>query len=149
MTDEPWTKAERQDLARITLALVETCVRDTLLEDLHTGRTPISPAGDFSDVKIVSPAGEIPYLQASRISDEEMKALMIQVANRVFTFLSFPDHPIRLGGAARWDAPQLDEAMMGAIRRQRAIRDGADPATVYAPMPSPLDDETCSRRTPR
>ena len=51
-------------------------------------------AGDFSDVKIVTPTGEIPYLEASRISDPEMKAWMIEVTNRVFTFLSFPDQPI-------------------------------------------------------
>jgi hypothetical protein len=33
-----------------------------VIENWHAGREVISPAGDFSDVKIVSPAGEIPYL---------------------------------------------------------------------------------------
>lgn len=131
MTDAPWTEIERQALARATLALVETCVRNTKIEDWHAGREVVSPAGDFSDVKIVSPAREIPYLEASRISDAEMKAWMIEVTNRVFTFLSFPDRPIQLGGAARWNTPKLDEKMAQGIRNRIAIRDGTDPAAIY------------------
>lgn len=70
-----------------TLALVEQCVRNTSLEDLHAGLVPGSKTGDFSDMKVVTPFGEIPWTRVSRISDEEMKALMIEVTNRVFTFL--------------------------------------------------------------
>jgi len=71
----PWeNETERRALQRMTLALVESCFRNSMLEDWHAGREVVSPAGDFSDVKIVSPAGEIPYLEASRISDPEMKA---------------------------------------------------------------------------
>ena len=137
MTEAPWTRTEERALQRFTLALVETCVRNTVLEDWHAGRTVVSPAGDFSDVRIVSPAGEIPYLDASRISDAEMKALMKQVVDAVFTFLSYPDQPIRLGGASSWDAPKLNAAMVAGILRQRAIRDGADPAEVYGALPRP------------
>jgi hypothetical protein len=114
----------------MTLALVETCVRNTVIENWHAGREVISPAGDFSDVKIVSPAGEIPYLEASRISDPEMNAFIKQVVDAVFTFLSYPDQPIRLGGAARWDPPKLNAAMVAGILRRMAIRDGADPASL-------------------
>ncbi len=132
MAGAPWTdEAERRALQRLTLALVESCVRNSLLEDWHAGREVISPAGDFSDVMIVSPAGEIPYLEASRISDPEMKALMRQVVDAVFTFLSYPQQPIRLGGAARWDKPKLNAKMVKGILRQMAIRDGADPAVLY------------------
>jgi hypothetical protein len=103
MADTPWTdETERRALQRLTLALVESCVRNSVLEDWHAGREVISPAGDFSDVKIVSPAGEIPYLEASRIS------------------------------AARWDKPKLNTKMVKGILRQMAIRDGADPAALYA-----------------
>jgi hypothetical protein len=133
MADTPWTdETERRALQRLTLALVESCVRNSVLEDWHAGREVISPAGDFSDVKIVSPAGEIPYLEASRISDPEMKALMRQVVDAVFTFLSYPEQSIRLGGAARWDKPKLNTKMVKGILRQMAIRDGADPAALYA-----------------
>jgi hypothetical protein len=33
-------------------------------------------------VKVVSPYGEIPWNRVGRISDNEMKALMIEVVNR-------------------------------------------------------------------
>lgn len=137
-TEGPWAdQNEHRALQRLTLALVERCVRNSVLEDWHAGRTVVSPAGDFSDVKIVSPAGEIPYLEASRISDAEMKALMKQVVDAVFTFLSYPEQPIRLGGAARWDKPKLNPAMVAGIQRQIAIRNGADPAEVYRDLPLP------------
>jgi hypothetical protein len=139
MTEAPWTETERRALARAALALVETCVRNTKIEDWHAGREVISPAGDFSDVKIVTPTGEIPYLEASRISDPEMKAWMIEVTNRVFTFLSFPDQPIQLGGAAGWNMPKLDEKMAQGIRNRIAIRDGADPAAIYGGRPLDQD----------
>lgn len=138
MAEPPWAdQNEHRALQRLTLALVESCFRNSILEDWHAGREVISPAGDFSDVKIVSSAGEIPYLEASRISDPEMKALMKQVVDAAFTFLSYPDQPIRLGGAARWDKPKLNEKMVAGIQRQMAIRDGADPATLYAQTDRP------------
>jgi hypothetical protein len=129
----PWeNETERRALQQMTLALVESCFRNSILEDWHSGREVISPAGDFSDVKIVTPTGEIPYLDASRISDEEMKALMRQVVDAVFTFLSYPEQPIRLGGAAQWDKPKLNATMAAGILRQIAIRNGLDPAVAYA-----------------
>src|SRR5271165_3646161 len=77
----------RSDLAKM---LVGLCVRNTKLENLHAGKSPISLEGNHSDVKVVSSAGEIPWAELSRISDEEMKALMIEIVNKVFTFLSDP-----------------------------------------------------------
>ena len=56
--------------------IVMHCVRNTYLEDLHAGTFPDSKTGDYSDVKVVSPYGEIPWNQLGRISDEEMKKLM-------------------------------------------------------------------------
>jgi hypothetical protein len=140
MTQGPWeNQNERRALQQMTLALVESCFRNSILEDWHAGREVISPAGDFSDVKIVTPAGEIPYLEASRISQEEMKALMQQVVDAVFTFLSYPEQPIRLGGAARWDKPKLNETMAAGILRQIAIRKGLDPAVAYANLDPTVD----------
>ncbi len=34
---------------------------------------------------------EIPWTELSRISDDEMKRLMTEIVNRVFTYLSYPD----------------------------------------------------------
>lgn len=112
------TAAERRDLELLAKALVETCMRNSELENLHAGRFPSSERGDFSDVKVVTPYGEIPWPQLSRISDAEMKVLMIDVVDRVFTYLSFPEELARIGGAARWDRPKLHPDMMRAVRRR-------------------------------
>jgi hypothetical protein len=55
-------------------------------------------------------------------------------------FLSYPDQPIRLSGAARWDKPKLDPKMVAGILRRIAIRDGADSAALYAQtdLPEPF-----------
>jgi len=116
------TAAERRDLELLAKALVETCMRNSELENLHAGRFPSSERGDFSDVKVVTPYGEIPWPQLSRISDAEMKVLMIDVVDRVFTYLSFPEELARIGGAARWDRPKLHPDMMRAIRRRAKAR---------------------------
>lgn len=52
-------------------------VRNTMLEDLHAGKYPSSKTKDFSDVKVVSPYGEIPWNELSRINDKEMRELML------------------------------------------------------------------------
>jgi len=114
--------AERMPLERIALALVETCVRNTQLENLHAGVVPHSVIGDYSDVKVVTPAGDIPWTSVSRISDPEMKALMIEIVDRVFTFLQYPEQLGALGAAARWDRPKLDPALMRTVRRRRGDR---------------------------
>ena len=127
MTEETWTPRERKQLDRLALGLVETCVRDSQLETLHSGVFPGSATGDYSDVKVVSPYGEIPWTQVSRISDEEMKALMIEVTNRVFTYLSFPEELMSLRGASRWDQPTIDEPLMRTVLARRARREAGEP----------------------
>lgn len=42
------------------------------LEDIHSGKTPSSTTGDYSDIKVVSPSGEIPWNELSRINQTEM-----------------------------------------------------------------------------
>ena len=110
----------RRDVERLALVLVETCVRNSELENLHAGVTPSSATGDFSDVKVVTPYGEIPWARLSRISDVEMKALMIDVVDRVYTYLRYPEELAQLRGAARWDRPKLHPGMMTVVRRRRA-----------------------------
>lgn len=121
MSSRP-SAAERRDLELLAKALVETCMRNSELENLHAGKFPASERGDFSDVKVVTPYGEIPWSQLSRISDAEMKVLMIDVVDRVFTYLRFPEELARIGGAARWDRPKLHPDMMRAVRRRAKAR---------------------------
>jgi len=52
------------------------CVRNTCIEDIHAGLGPSSKTGDFSDVTIVTPYGEIPWNRLSRIRDDEMRQFM-------------------------------------------------------------------------
>lgn len=58
-------------------------VRNTELENLHTGITPSSKTGDFSDVFVVTPFGEIPWKNLSRISNVEMRNLMLDVEKKI------------------------------------------------------------------
>jgi hypothetical protein len=64
------------------------CFRNSKLEDLHAGVYPDSQAKDYSDVKVVSPFGEIAWQKLSRLSDQEMRTLMIDVVNRCYGLLS-------------------------------------------------------------
>jgi hypothetical protein len=97
--------------------LAQQCFRNSMLEDLHAGITPNSETGDYTDVVVRSPYGEIPWPRLSRLSDEEMKALMIDVVNKTYRALTvlFDN---RLGGELikilaqqdflpRWNEPTL------------------------------------------
>ena len=78
------------DVARKRLAklMALRCFRNSKLEDLHAGTYPGSRAGDYSDVKVVSPYGEIAWDRLSRLSDDEMCTLMIDVVDRCYGFLT-------------------------------------------------------------
>lgn len=72
----------------LAMAIAYHCVRNTqFLEDLHSGPPALSKTGDYSDVKVVTPYGEIPWTEVSRITDEEMKELMIAVTDSIYTGL--------------------------------------------------------------
>ena len=46
---------------RLAKLMAHDCFRNTKLEDFHSGKYPTSKTGDYSDVKVVSPFGEIPW----------------------------------------------------------------------------------------
>ncbi len=117
------TRADRRDLANFAKLLVELCVRNSSLEDLHAGVVPASMTGDYSDVKVIGPYGEIPWTKLSRISNDEMKRLMIEIVDRVYTLLSYPEELAVLSPSARkWNRPRLDPKLMRTVRRRRSIR---------------------------
>ena len=78
---------EEEMAERLATSIALLCVRNTFLETLHAGTTPSSDAGDYSDVKVVTPHGEIPWSRLSRISDDEMRQLMKEVVNKVYNVL--------------------------------------------------------------
>jgi|GEM_PF-910109 len=74
------------DFSKIMTA---ACVRRGYLEKLHSGITPITKTGDYSDVKVIDAEGrEIPWNQVSRINQAEMKTLITGIVDRIHTFLS-------------------------------------------------------------
>lgn len=80
----PDKQAALEEMAK---CIVLRCFRNSKLEDFHSGTVPDSETGDYSDVRVVTPFGEIPWNEVSRISNEEMKELMIDCVNKTFTFL--------------------------------------------------------------
>src|SRR3984893_10317099 len=72
---------------RLAIGMALLCVRNTCIEDIHAGIGPYSASGDFSDVKVVTPVGEIPWPRRSRMRDDEMGALMKPEVGRSYTGL--------------------------------------------------------------
>ena len=72
---------------RLAKYLVHRCFRNSVLEDLHAGIAPDSKLGDYSDVVVSTPFGEIPWRKLSRFDDAEMKALMIDVVQKAYDFI--------------------------------------------------------------
>ncbi|HVX09886.1 MAG TPA: hypothetical protein VHC22_01675 [Pirellulales bacterium] len=99
---------------QLAKCLALLCVRNTCIEDIHAGIEPASPAGDFSDVKVVTPRGEIPWSQVSRISNDEMRRFMKEVVNKLYTMLTRLDDPAFVEqmdqyaqrAATAWDQPE-------------------------------------------
>ncbi len=108
-------KAQQQYSAKLAKALAVLCVRNTFLEDLHAGASVVSKVGDFSDVKVVTPDREIPWNEVSRISQQEMKKLMKQIVNKLYTVLMSLEneeamHVVFRGGqdyTYHWDDPEV------------------------------------------
>jgi hypothetical protein len=105
----------QQTAAKFAKLLAFHCVRNSYLEDLHAGISPSSQTGDYTDVKVISPYGEIPWNRVGRISDEEMRQLMEDIVNRLYTFLFHlltsgePDRGIPL--PKNWSPPQIEDSI--------------------------------------
>ena len=58
-----------------TMAL--TCVRNTMIEDIHAGLVPVTRIGDYLDVTVIDVDGcRTPWPEASHIDDAVMRELM-------------------------------------------------------------------------
>ena len=69
---------------RLAEYLALKCFRNSVLEDFHTGIVPASKSGDYTDVFVSTPFGEIPWNGLSRFDDADMKALMVDVVNKTY-----------------------------------------------------------------
>lgn len=116
--------AERRIAAQIAKVIAMICVRNSRIEDLHAGQVPVTRTGDWSDVVVIDAAGNrIPWADVSRIDDNEMRTLMRDVVNRLYTFHLKPDDPTLraeverwMSVADHWDEPELDARMIGSGR---------------------------------
>jgi hypothetical protein len=100
--------------------LIHQSVRNNL-ENLHSGKFPHSKTGDFLDVYVNSPYGEISWKELSRISDKEMRELMLKIEKDMCPILE--NRNIFLKGenfdlvkkaifgehGVSWDDPTLDK----------------------------------------
>ena len=73
---------------RLAKLMALRCFRNTYLEDLHAGKVPHSQTGDYSDVVVTDTERHIPWNELSRLNDQEMKRLMIEVVDHCYDFLS-------------------------------------------------------------
>jgi hypothetical protein len=122
---------EKRIAAKLAKTLAILCVRNTALEDLHAGITPVSKTGDYSDVVVTNAEGrEIPWTEVSHLDDEAMRALMRQIVNRLYTFHLIADDPdlretIDRWAAATgaWDDPEIDQGLLGAVTVEKKAGD--------------------------
>jgi len=133
---------ENDKLAQFVKSLVAACVRNnTSLEDIHAGIFPRTKTGDYSDIKVVTPYGEIPWDGVSRISNAEMKKLMIEIVNNLFTILndtmivhslteseSIVINFLSLGSTSNWNDPQMVPALTEAIQMIKTQFESVDPS---------------------
>ena len=117
---------EKRIAARMAKTLAMMCVRNTGLETLHAGVVPVTHTGDYSDVRVIDADGrEIAWNDASHLDDDQMRALMKEIVNRVYTFyISIDDEEFRdridrwARLADRWDEPDEDIAFFRRLAEE-------------------------------
>ena len=111
---------------RLAKLIARDCFRNTVLEDFHSGKVPSSQTGDYSEVKAITPYGEIEWDNLSRLSDAEMKRLMIDVVDHCYDFVMELCSPrgqeIMENLTLRDEVPEWNEPVLPAITRIRAER---------------------------
>jgi len=73
---------------KILTRIIAKDVRNEL-ENLHSGITPCSKKGDNSDIKVITPYGEIPWKNLSRINNKEMRELMLNIEDVIYKVLEY------------------------------------------------------------
>ncbi|WP_254432373.1 hypothetical protein [Magnetospirillum sp. SS-4] len=110
---------EERIAARLAKVMAMMCVRNTKLEDIHAGRVPVTKTGDYSDVIVLDAEGrKIPWPEVSHIDDAQMRELMKEVVNRLYTFhmrFDDPEFQARIDRwdavAAKWDEPEINQSI--------------------------------------
>jgi hypothetical protein len=90
---------EKRIVAMMAKTLAMICVRNTGLETLHSGIVPVTHAGDYSDVRVIDADGrEIAWNDVSHLDDGQMRDLMREIVDRLYSFhISIDDPRFRVG----------------------------------------------------
>ena len=130
MKTKPTQKQLEKNIKDLALLMANSCVRNTVIEDYHSGISPHTETGDYSDVKVITPKGEIPWSELSRVNDSEMMALNIEVVDNIYTFLQyllnpkFADQIEAFDEAMKWlmpqgwNEPQMNETVVKVVSQK-------------------------------
>jgi len=115
---------EERIAARLAKLMAMICVRNTKIEDLHARIVPVAHKSDYQVVFITDAEGrQSPCAEACRLVDVQMRHLMRQIVDRLYTFylkaddLWFRDRLDRwLSVSDPWDEPKLDVTFFSSVR---------------------------------
>ena len=90
----------------------------------------ITKTGDYSDVVVVDAEGQrLPWPEISRFDEDEMRDLMRQIVNKIYTFLAKMDDPdfaawrdFLQPQTEYWDKPRLDRTLMHFVEEYARVR---------------------------
>ena len=115
---------ERRKVPAFARILALMCVRQSRLENLHRGLSPVTRTGDYSDVVVVDADGRrISWPEVSRFDEDEMRELMREIVNKIYTFFAKAEDPdfqafsdfVR-PAMYEWDKPKIDSVMMHHVK---------------------------------
>ena len=125
-----YSEEDQKDAGIVANLVTAMCVRAYGIEKIHRGISVVTRTGDYSDVKIIDGEGnEIPWNEASRITNSEMKELMKRTANRLYTYFLQRFDP-RFERAVKaympwtreWDKPEIDQGIDCRISQEENFR---------------------------
>lgn len=112
------------NLKVIAILMAANCVRLPVTRADREGSWPRTKTGDYSDVTVVTPFGDIPWTTVNRLNDAELKAFNSGVVNRLYTVLCclldpdfMPDRMaflkyLKFNYPAESDDPELDQDLI-------------------------------------
>jgi hypothetical protein len=120
-------EAEKRIAAKLAKTMAMLCVRNTRLENIHAGKAPVTRTGEWSDVTVADGDGNrIPWTDVSHINDDEMRDLMRDIVNRLYTFHLCADEPGLqaeiekwMAVAGQWDEREIDQRMLSHDTKHR------------------------------
>ena len=117
-------RKERRGAPAFARILALMCVRQSRLENLHRGLSPVTRTGDYSDVVVIDADGRrIPWPEVSRFDQDEMRDLMREIVNKIYTFFVKAEDPdfqafrdLVRPATYEWDKPKIDSVMMHHVK---------------------------------